>query len=68
MSKKENKKGLTMEEVANMLVAHLVDLIEENPNDKDLGAKTRDYLQGAVQMRRDYRAHDEEIKKLMNEN
>jgi hypothetical protein len=59
---------MDIEQVAELLVAHLLKLEEENSNDQELGKEARKFLNTFKDMKKEYDAHDAEIKRLINGN
>ena len=59
---------MKIEEVAAGVIEQLVELMEQYPNDKDLGAAVREELKEVAILKKEFDAHDEEIRRLTNGN
>jgi len=59
---------MKIEEIAGGVLNQLAILIEKHPNDHDLGKAVREELREMCQVRKEMINHDEQIKKMIDEN
>jgi len=59
---------MDIEQVANTLIEHLLDLEKNHKNDQELGKETRKFLKTFKSIRKEYSLHDAEVKRLIDGN